>query len=231
NLPRPKNPGSSQTSIFDLAVRQAAIHRGEIYYNDRKTPLEAALRNVELSASFDPPQGRYYGDLRYNDAVIKFGAYQPLAHNLDAKFELTEQTFKVTRLLLQTGNSRVDVNASVDDYANSPRAQANYDAVLATTDAARLLENPTLPKGVVRLIGTVNYQSQPNRPLLDTVSLVGNISSDELQAATQSVRTAIRDIKAHYTHYHGNAVVEGLHAQAMGGTVHGRSTARLIPAA
>src|SRR5262249_49749244 len=148
--------------------------------------------------------------------AIKYGVYRPLAHNLDATFELTEQNFKVSRLVLQTGNSRVVVNASVDDYSNSPRAQANYDALLATADAARLLENPTLPKGVVRLTGTVNYQSQPNRPLLDTVSLVGNISSDELQVATQSVRTAIRDIKAHYTLYHGNAVIEGLHAQVMG---------------
>src|SRR5262249_43811305 len=136
NLPKPGNPASSQTSIFDLAVRQAAIHRAEIYYNDRKTALEAPLRNVELPATFDPAQGRYYGDLHYNDGVIKYGVYRPLAHNLDATFELTEQKFKVSRMLLQTGSSRVVVNASVDDYANTPRAQANYDAVLATDDAA-----------------------------------------------------------------------------------------------
>src|SRR5262249_771715 len=89
----------------------------------------------------------------------------------------------------------------------------------------------TLPKGVVRLIGTVNYQSQPNRPLLDAVSVVGNVTSSELQVATESVRTAIRDIKAHYTLYHGNAVIEGLHAQVMGGTVDGRLTVRDITGA
>src|SRR5262249_2830490 len=94
-----------------------------------------------------------------------------------------------------------------------------------------MLESPSLPKGVVRLNGTVNYQSQPNRPLLETVSLVGNVSSNELQVATESVRTTVRDIKAHYTLYHGNAVIEGLHAQVMGGTVDGRMTVRDITGA
>jgi translocation and assembly module TamB len=223
-LPKPKNPSNSQTSIFDLAVRKAAIHNGEIYYNDRKTALDAALRDVELGAGFDPAQGRYYGDLRYSNALIQYGAYAPVTHNLDAKFELTAQNFKLTRLLLETGSSRFVLNASVDDYANSPRAHAAYDALVVTQDAARILKDPTLPKGDVRLTGTLDYHTQPNRPLLDTITLAGTASSGELQVATQSIHTAIRDLRARYTVDHGNAAVEELHAQLLGGSMNGRLT-------
>ena len=231
NLPKPKKQSSSNTSIFDLAIRQAAIHRGEIYYNDRKTPLDAALRDVELNAGFDPAQGRYYGDLRYKNAIIQYGSYAPFAHNLDAKFELTAQNFKMDRLLLETGNSRFVLNASVDDYANSPRVQASYDALLATADAARIMKDPTLPKGDVRLAGTLSYQSQPNRPALETVTVNGTVSSAELQVATSSIRTAVRDIRARYSLAQGNAVVEELHAIILGGVVNGNLTVRDVTGA
>lgn len=224
NLPKPKTQSSSQTSIFDLAIRQAAIHQGEIYYNDRKMPLDAALRDVELAASFDRAQGRYYGDLRYTNAAIQYGAYAPLMHNLDAKFELTARNFKLDRLLLETGQSRFVLNASVDDYASNPRVQANYDALLDTGDAARIMNDPDLPKGDVRLTGTLNYLSTPDRPLLDTLSLTGTASSDELQVVTQSARTSVRAVRARYALDHGNALIEDLHAQVLGGFVDGRVT-------
>ena len=232
NLPRPRQQsGSSNTSIFDLAIRQAVIHQGEIYYNDRKTPLDAALRNVDFNAGFDPAQTRYYGDLRYTSGTIQYGAYAPVAHDLDAKFELTAQNFKMDRLLLQSGSSSVTVNALVEDYANSPRLQATYEATLATADAAHILKDPTIPKGEVRLTGTMNYQNQSNRPALEAVTITGDVSSRELEVTTQSLRTAIRDIRAHYTLANGDATVERLHAQILGGVVDGTLTVRDVTGA
>lgn len=232
NLPKPKKQSSSSsTNIFDLAIHQAAINRGEIYYNDRKTPLDAALRNVEFNAGFDTTQSRNYGDLRYTNGTIQYGTYAPVTHDLDAKFELTSQNFKIDRLLLKSEGSHLEMNASVEDYANSPRLKATYDAQLATVDAARIMKDPTIPKGDVRLTGTVDYQSQPNRPVLETVTIAGNMSSHELQVTTPSLRTAIRDIRAHYTLAHGDAAVEGLHAQILGGVVDGTLTVRDVTGA
>jgi translocation and assembly module TamB len=226
NLPKSKTQTKSNANIFELAVEHAAIHRGEIYYNDRKTVLDAALRDLELATGFDRAQTRYYGDLHYNDGKIQYGAYAPVIHNLDAKFELTPQDFKLTRVLLESGGSRLVLNAAIDDYANLPRLQAAYDAVLAMHDAARILKDPSIPTGDVRLSGSLNYQSQPNRPMLETMALAGNVSSNELRVSTSSIRTVVRDIRAHYSVEHGNAAVEGLHLQLLGGVLNGRLAIR-----
>src|SRR5215470_9367125 len=93
NLPAPQQPSQSHTSIFELAVRRAAIHRGEIYYNDQKIGLDAVLNDLEFKATFDPSQTAYRGNLRYSHGNIKYGRYAPVAHALDATFELTPQTF------------------------------------------------------------------------------------------------------------------------------------------
>ena len=58
NLPKPekKSTSSSNTNVFDLAIRELRLNNGEIYYNDQKTPLEADLHNFAVSANYDAAQ-------------------------------------------------------------------------------------------------------------------------------------------------------------------------------
>jgi uncharacterized protein involved in outer membrane biogenesis len=58
NLPKPPKPTNSNgnTNVFDLAIGALRLDRGEIYYNDRKSPLEAELHDLTLNASYDPTQ-------------------------------------------------------------------------------------------------------------------------------------------------------------------------------
>ncbi|HZD96427.1 MAG TPA: AsmA family protein, partial [Candidatus Sulfotelmatobacter sp.] len=168
NLPTPpkKNESSSNTNIFDLAIRELKLDRGEIYYNDEKTPLDAELRVFNVNAGYDPAQNKYSGQLGYNNGKIVYGTYAPVEHNFQARFGVTPQVFTLEKLELVAGKSRVDLSATVNNY-NSPdrQAQGNYDAVLVTSDFQRiLLKNPSVPGGTVRLAGQLNYQADPNRP-------------------------------------------------------------------
>jgi uncharacterized protein YhdP len=87
NLPKPpKKSTSSSTNVFDLAIRELRLNNGEIYYNDQKTPLEADLHNFAVSATFDPAQKKYSGELGYKAGKIVYGAYAPVEHDLRAKF-------------------------------------------------------------------------------------------------------------------------------------------------
>jgi translocation and assembly module TamB len=93
-------------------------------------------------------------------------------------------------------------------------------------DFRRILKNPSLPRGVISLDGSLNYQSEPNRPALETVSLDGRMSSRELSMKTPSVNAQIRDLGAHYKIQNGNAEVENIHANLLGGSLDGKLVIR-----
>jgi translocation and assembly module TamB len=234
NLPKPekKSTSSSNTNVFDLAIRELRLNNGEIYYNDQKTPLQADLHNFAVSADYDPAQNKYSGDLGYNAGKIVYGKYAPVEHNLQAKFGVTPQQFTLDKLDLAAGESRVGLNATVKDYS-SPNMQASgaYEATLVTNDFKRILKDPSLPGGTVKLTGEMKYQADPNRPMLETVSVAGNVSSAGLNVKTPSLETEIHDLYARYQLAGGNAEVNDIRARIMGGTLSGKLTIRDIAGA
>ncbi|HEY1526919.1 MAG TPA: translocation/assembly module TamB domain-containing protein [Candidatus Angelobacter sp.] len=234
NLPKPqkKSTSSSNTNVFDLAIRELRLNNGEIYYNDQKTPLEADLHNFAVSANFDPAQKKYSGDLGYNTGKIVYGTYAPLEHDLQAKFGVTPQQFTLDKLDLTAGESRVGLNATVNDYS-LPNMQATgaYEATLVTSDFKKILKNPSLPGGTVKLTGQMKYRADPNRPMLDTLAVSGNVSSSGLSVKTPSLQTEVRDLFARYQLSGGNAEVNDIRARVMGGTLSGKVTIRDVAGA
>jgi translocation and assembly module TamB len=234
NLPKPekKSTSSSNTNVFDLAIRELRLNNGEIYYNDQKTPLQADLHNFVVNANYDPAQNKYSGDLGYNAGNIVYGKYAPVEHNLQAKFGVTPQQFTLDRLDLTAGESRVGLNATVNDYS-SPNMQATggYEATLVTNDFKRVLKDATLPSGTVKLAGQLKYQADPNKPMLETVSVAGNVSSSGLNLKTPSLQTEVRDLYARYQLSGGNAEVNDIRARVMGGTLTGKLTIKDVAGA
>src|SRR5438445_5839153 len=234
NLPKPekKSTGSSNMNVFDLAIRELRLNNGEVYYNDQKTPLEADLHNFAVSANYDPAQKKYSGDLGYKAGKIVYGTYAPVEHDLQAKVGVTPQQFTLDKLDLTAGKSRIGLNATVDNYS-SPNMQAHggYEAELVAGDFKRILKDPSLPGGTVKLTGQMKHQSDPNRPMLETVSVAGNVSSPELDVKTPSLQTEVRDLYARYQLSGGNAEVNDIRARIMGGTLSGKLTIKDVAGA
>ncbi len=55
----PKGNGQDQASIFDIGIRHVTISQGEIYYNDRKSVIDADFHDLALQSSFSPALKRY----------------------------------------------------------------------------------------------------------------------------------------------------------------------------
>ncbi len=232
NLPQTKssNNRQNQTSVFDLGIRHAVLERGEVYYNNRKSALDADLHDLEFSSTFDTARRQYAGTLSYRDGHLQFGNYEPVPHDLNAQFTANPAAFALQRAVLTSGPSRSVLAATLDNYSQ-PHLKARYDAVLDTAQFRRVLKNPSLPVGVVRLSGSMDYQSQPNRPMLQAVRLDGEMSSRALQVRTPSFRGAITNIGARYAVANGNAEVRDLHANLLGGEVTATLTMRNITGA
>ena len=229
NLPVPpkKSASGSTMNVFDMAIRELRLDRGEIYYNDQKTPLDAEVHDLTVKANYDPAQNKYSGTLGYDNGKIVYGEYAPVEHSLQAKFGLTAQKLTLDTLELAAGKSRLALSAAVSNYG-SPNllAEGSYEAVLVTSDFERILKNAALPAGTVRLAGQLNYRAEPNRPMLQQVSVAGNITSYGLEVKTPALQAEVRDIYAHYTLSRGNAEVSDIHARIMGGTLSGKLTIR-----
>jgi translocation and assembly module TamB len=81
------------------------------------------------------------------------------------------------------------------------------------------------------LIGQMKYQADQERPMLETVSIAGNVSSPGLNVKTPSLQTEIRDLYARYQYSGGNAEVNDIRARVMGGTLSGKLTIKDVAGA
>ncbi len=218
NIPTIKSSGSSSsnTSLFDLGIRHAVLDRGAVYYNDRQSVLSADLRNVDFRASFDSLLQKYSGKLSYTDGHLQSGTFKPIPHNLDAEFDATPTTFHLTQARLTSETSQVVLNATLQDYSH-PQVQGNYVATLDGSQFRKILENPSVPVGFIRASGSVQYQEIANRSPLDTVLIKGDLSSQQLNIQTPTVRSQIRNITAHYVLENGDATLEDFRASLLGG--------------
>ncbi|HET8889252.1 MAG TPA: translocation/assembly module TamB domain-containing protein, partial [Candidatus Angelobacter sp.] len=88
-----------------------------------------------------------------------------------------------------------------------------------------------LPGGTVKLTGQMKYQADPKRPMLETISVDGNVSSPGLNVKTPSLQTEVHDLYARYQLSGGNAEVNDIRARIMGGTLSGKMTIKDVAGA
>jgi translocation and assembly module TamB len=228
NVPQTKSGGQkNKTSIFDLGVRHVLLDRGEIYYNNRKSVLYADLHDLNFQSTFDPPLKRYAGTLGYRNGTLRLETFNPMVHNLEARFSATPQAFTLERATLSSGASQFILTATLEDYVH-PRAHATYESVIDSGELRRIMKNPSLPVGLLRASGSLDYVSRPNIPMLNTLTLNGDLNSRLLAVETPSFRGEVRNIGARYSLEKGNVLVRDMRANLLGGELAGTMTMRDI---
>ncbi len=104
----------------------------------------------------------------------------------------------------------------MQDYSH-PQVQAQYAATLDGSQFRKILRNPEVPTGFIRATGSINYQQRANRSFLDTVLVRGDLTSNQIEVQTPTLRSQIRNIAAHYSLENGNATLKDLRASLLGG--------------
>ncbi len=219
NFPVIKSSGSSHTDIFDLGIRHLQITRGEVYYNSRPSAIAANLDGLEFKSAFDSLATRYSGTLSYSNGQLQFGNYRPLEHNLDATFDATRDQFTLKNLRVTAGGSSVTLAATAKNYQTDPDVHAQYQIVLDGKQAAQLLKDPSLPAGVVSTAGSVRYRQFPQRSVIESLTIAGDLSSPRLMVSNATMRLDARNLAAHYSLANGNAVLHDLRLYTLGGAV------------
>lgn len=224
NLPTMQSSSSkSNTNIFTLAIRHALLDNGAVFYNNRKSVMDADLRDVTLTSAFDTAHQTYSGTLAYDNGRLQMENFNTIDHDFRAEFAASPTKFTLHHAVLRSGHSTFSVEATVENYS-SPKIAGQYNAVLDTGEFRRIMKNPTLPAGLITIGGTVQYAAQPNVPLMQGIVIKGTLGSSLLQVNTPQFRGSIRNIGAEYWLMNGNAVVNNMHAALLGGELRGSLT-------
>lgn len=225
NLPpfRQRSSNSGSTSVFDLGVRHAVLDQGEVYYNDHRSNLSADLQDLNFAATFNSLNQEYSGKLAYSDGYLVSGTYRPIPHSLDAEFEATRTTFRLTHAELKSGNSQLSVQATLRNYAR-PDIEAHYDATVDGRQWAQILKLSSIPSGQVRASGDLRYQQDPARAPIESVDLNGEVQSASLIMESPKFRVETTNLVAHYSLANGNASLKDLHFNILGGYLAGSGT-------
>ncbi len=218
NLPQPPaSKNSSTTNVFDLAVRHALLSRGEINYNDKETPLEADLRNLDVGVHFDRLKTEYSGSLRYDDGHLRYAEYQPMPHDLTAAFAATPSRFSLDSAKLKIASSTLSLHGTLTDYIH-PVFDGTYAISLHAQDFAAM--SPSVaPAGDVALQGNLHYENPANRPLLQSLFLKGQIASESLTAVSAEARLDVRKLCGNYQLANGTLRADDVTADLLRGSL------------
>ncbi|MGO8814815.1 MAG: translocation/assembly module TamB domain-containing protein [Terriglobia bacterium] len=225
NLTQPPQGGrgGGGTSIFDLAIGRFAVNHGELDYNDRQIPLDGELHDLHAQVSFDPVKTEYDGALWYRDGRVKFGSFNPVEHSLEVRFGATPSGATIESLALNAGASTVSAQGRLQGYGN-PLVDGSYQADVSTQELGKILKAAPFPTGQVSVKGSVHFQNQVGRPLLDNLLISGQFRSPALAIKLPQARADIRALSGDFRVSDGNLEARNVRASVMGGSVSGEMT-------
>lgn len=220
NLPTPPTKTKSNTSVWTLAVGHTSLTRGEIFYNDKKSNIDANLYNLRTQIDFDPALPQYSGSVSYQNGTLQYAKYSALPHSLEARFSATPASATLESLLLRIGSSQVTLQGHLVNYA-APKVNASYRVVIHTQDFSPVSQ-AAVPAGDLQIDGRMQYQDVAGQPLLRTLSAEGTISSRSLQATSSEDRVAVENLAANYRVAEGRFALRDLTAAVIGGRLQGQ---------
>lgn len=216
NVPKPAaKPSNSQVDIFKLAIGHVLLTNGEIYYNNRKSALQADVYNFKTNVAFNSVSSSYRGSLGYTRGKLQLANYTPLPHSLHADFVAAPDRLDLAPVEFAVGSSRAALQLTVTDYSN-PVLGGSYKILIHTQDFASLAKTAE-PAGNIALSGTLHYQSSPNHSMLRDLLLRGNLDSRELRVRSSQLALALQNLRGAYQIANGNLEAHGINADLLNG--------------
>jgi translocation and assembly module TamB len=204
-------------SVFDLAAKHVLVSNGEINYNDKAIPLDADLYGLRTEITFDPSSTRYAGSIAYDSGKLHYANYAPLAHSMEAKFSATPAKFALESARLNVGSSSLSLRAELTNYWN-PAVDGSYQIRLHTPDFAALAK-PVTPGGYVSLSGQIHYSNANQQSLWRSLSVVGQVASDNLTARSPQGQIEVRKLAGRYQLADGRFQANDVSLETLGGRI------------
>jgi translocation and assembly module TamB len=226
NLPPRSAPSSAPSNSLQINVQHAAIRDGELRYNDSPRKIDADLADFHLDVNHSLLEDQYSGNLGYTKGELHLAGYAPLRHDVQIGFAATRSGISFEKIHVGTESSQLNAKGNMQGYSN-PVVQAEYQALLSTTDLHRELPSVPLSEGDIELDGSVSYDGALGSGL-EALKTSGRVSSKTFRASVYKTELGVRSLGADYSLEAGTIRVSGLQAETLGGVLHAQFTAERL---
>lgn len=160
NIPGPKlsfAEGEALAELVDLSIGRVAIARTDLFWNDRRFPIELDARGLAVQLRLDRGR-RYLGYLSSSGTTLTAPNWALPTATITSQFEFSRTNFNVTSVGWHSPG--LDGRASLKVLVGpSPEASVTYQVSGALAELARALRLEPVASGNVNLEGQAEYRN------------------------------------------------------------------------
>src|SRR5580693_928612 len=153
NQPAPKLKATSTATpieqLFSLSIGQLEVRRGELLWNDQRTPFDFIAQDVSADASYSLLHRRYDGNLLLGKIDTKLKNYRPVAWMVETHFALGEDSLDLKSFKATSGRSRLEGSGRLVNF-RQPSVDAKYDLTLDLGEASAVTRRAEIRQGVLQ---------------------------------------------------------------------------------
>jgi translocation and assembly module TamB len=219
NVPSPKPRSSDRPwreTLFTLQIGRLELRDGSVSYNDRRTPLGMAGKDLEFMLHYDAPAAgpdAYAGKLTWKQVELAQAHATPFRFDISTKFTLHRDAFELDDLALTLPHSELNLRAELPSFAK-PDWNLHYRGRLSLTDIRTIYRAPTTPFGIAEFSGQARYAS-------GEWTGSGHYAGHEVRLPYEWFHVGAIETGGDYEIAKGKLHVPNLNVRALGGTVDG----------
>ena len=217
NQPAPRlKQTSTRTPIeqlFSLSIDELEVRRGELLWNDQKTPFDFIAHDVSADASYSLLHRRYDGNLLLGKIDTRLENYRPLSWMVEAHFTLSENSIEVKSLTATSGRSRLQGSGRLRNF-RQPSVDAKYDLTLDLGEADAVARRTEIRQGLLQATGEGSWSSA-------VFSSSGKLSVKNFDWRNESVGLHGAMVSSDYAISSQRLAFSRLQAKILGGEVTG----------
>jgi translocation and assembly module TamB len=216
NLPTPPQSQESSTSTMAVQIEHLTINNGLLQYDDKQTPLSAALEGFRTQIDFDHLSNTYKGLVAYDAGRIQTAETRTFEHRAELHFSADAKKCTIESLDVAMMHSKLVVRGELANYAN-PEFAGQYQAQVSGEDLGWILKDAALPTGDFALQGKATYRTSAGAEWQQRTFADGSIESAAMTVPSGQSKVAIRALHGTYQLRDGQLHIDDTRAQVLGG--------------
>jgi translocation and assembly module TamB len=217
NQPAPTSKGTSTIAsierLFSLSIGQFEVRRGELLWNDQKTPVDFIANDVSADMTYSFLHRHYDGNLLLGKIETKLENYRPVAWMAEVHFTLGEDSVEVKSLRATSGRSRLQASGHLVNF-RQPSLVAKYDLAIDLAEGGAVARHTEIRQGLLEATGQGSWSS-------GVLSSSGKLSVKNFDWRDQSLGLRGATLSSDYTVSRQRLAFSQLRAGLLGGEVMG----------